>query len=103
MFAKLFKAALLINGFSLSTDEVSYWQSHADDFAQFDFNAVTLQHWLRLQAYTALRANLPKTDTTLLDLFKWASKPDDATKLSAHIAAVTLWKQENLGNSPGQP
>jgi hypothetical protein len=96
VFTKLFKAALLVNGFSLSTDEVSYWQTHANDFDTFDFNAVTLLHWQRLQAYTALRSSLPQTDTTLLDLFKWASKPDDATKLSAHIAAVTLWKQENL-------
>ena len=96
VFTKLFKAALLVNGFSLSIDEVSYWQTHADDFAQFDFNAVTLQHWQRLQAYTALRDSLPKTGTTLLDLFKWVSKPNDATQLSAQIAKATLWKPENI-------
>ncbi len=96
VFTKLFKAALLVNGFSLSVDEVSYWQTHSADFDTFDFNAVTLQQWERLQGYTALRSSLPQTDVTLLDLFKWAGKADDATKLSAHIAAVTLWKQEDL-------
>lgn len=96
VFTKLFKAALLVNGFRLNTDEIQYWQNHADDFAQFDFNTVTLQHWQRLQAYTALRDTLPASDTTLLDLFQWASNPNDATLLSAHIAAVTRWSQANI-------
>lgn len=96
VFTRLFKTALLVNGFNLSVDEVSYWQSHADDFDTFDLNAVTLQHWQRLQAYTALRDSLPQTDTTLLNLFTWASKPDDPTQLSEHIATVTLWQQTNI-------
>jgi hypothetical protein len=103
VFKKLYKAALLVNGFNLSVDEVSYWQTHALDFDAFDFNAVTLQHWLRLQAYTALRNNLPKTETTLLDLFQWAAKPVDPAKLSAKIAALsqkiadtTSWKPEKI-------
>src|SRR5262249_16987063 len=75
VFTKVYKAALLVNGFNLSVDEVSYWQSHAADFDNFDFNTVTLPHWKRLQAYTDLRNNLPRTDTTLLGLFKWANKP----------------------------
>jgi Tc toxin complex TcA C-terminal TcB-binding domain/Neuraminidase-like domain len=103
VFKKLYKAALLVNGFNLSADEVSYWQTHALDFDAFDFNAVTLQHWLRLQAYTALRNNLPKTETTLLDLFQWAAKPVESAKLSAKIVAlsqkiadVTSWKSEKI-------
>lgn len=95
-FIKLYKAALLVNGFKMSTEEVSYWQSHSADFDGFDFNAVTLQHWRRLQAYTALRDKLPQSETSLLALFKWASKPGDATKLSARIAATTLWKQDDI-------
>ena len=96
VFLKLFRAALLVNGFSLSADEVSYWQSNSADFDAFDFNAVTLKHWQRLQAYTTLRNSLPKVETTLLDLFRWANKPDDPTKLSQQIAAVTGWKQDNV-------
>lgn len=96
VFTKLYKAALLVNGFSLNVDEINYWQTHAADFDAFDFNAVTLQHWKRLQAYTTLRNSLPKVEMTLLDLFGWASKPDDPGKLSKEIEAVTGWKSENI-------
>ncbi|MEG3918511.1 neuraminidase-like domain-containing protein [Microcoleus sp. T3_A4] len=103
VFIKLFKAALLVNGFKLSVDEVTYWQTHADDFDQFNINTVTLKQWQRLQAYTELRNSLPKTETNLLDLFEWAAKPVDATKsgekiatLSQKIADVTTWKPDNI-------
>lgn len=103
VFTKLSKAALVINGFNLSVDEITYWQTHADDFDQFDLNAITLRHWLRLQAYTTLRNSLPKAETTLLDLFEWAAKPVDATKQNDKVAAlsheifdVTNWKEDNI-------
>jgi hypothetical protein len=96
VLANLTKCALLVNGFDLNVDEVSYWQSHAADFHGFDFNKVTFQHWKRLQAYTDLRDNLPKTDTSLLDLFQWATHPDDPDALGAKITAATVWKQANV-------
>jgi Tc toxin complex TcA C-terminal TcB-binding domain/ABC toxin N-terminal region/Neuraminidase-like domain/Putative peptidoglycan binding domain len=95
VFTKLYKAALLVNGFHLTAAEISHFQTHSADFGGFDFNAVTMQHWKRLQAYSNLRDNLPKTDTSLLDLFSWAEK-SDASPLSGHISAVTLWKQERI-------
>lgn len=95
-FVKLFKAALLVDGFSLSADETSYWQTHPADFDGFDFNSVTLQHWRRLQAYAALRDGLPQTEMRMIDLFAWASKPNDANELNEQIAAVTLWKKESI-------
>jgi len=95
-FIKLFKSALIANGFTLNADEVLYLQTHATDFDQFEFNAVTIQHWRRLRAYTKLRDELAQTNTSLLDLFKWAGKPDDPSKLSAQIAAVTNWKQIDI-------
>src|SRR5262249_36537828 len=96
VFVKLYKAALLVNGFNLTADEVSYWQTHASDFDEFDFNAVTLQHWLRLQAYTNLSDKLTKTETSLLDLFKWAGKPSATSALSDEIVAVTSWNKDNI-------
>jgi hypothetical protein len=96
VFIKLSKVALIVNAFNLTVDEVSYWQGHAGDFDGFDLNGVTLPHFRRLQAYTGLRNMLPKTESSLLDLFKWAGKPDDATKLSERIAAVTLWKKDDI-------
>ncbi len=97
VFTKLYKAALVVNGFNLSAEEVSYWQSYATFFDNFDFNAVTLQHWQRLQAYADLRNGLPRTETSLLDLFKWASDPaSDPTRLSEKIAAATGWNLESI-------
>jgi hypothetical protein len=93
---KLIKSALLVNGFTLTRDEVSYWQNHGADFDGFDFNAVSLKQWLHLWAYADLRDALPKTDSSLLDLFGWAGNPDDPAKLSAHIAASTLWNQASV-------
>ncbi|WP_211450788.1 neuraminidase-like domain-containing protein [Collimonas antrihumi] len=100
VFVKLVKAALIVKGFNLTVDEVSYWQTNGADFAadamNFDFNAITLGHWYRLQAYASLRDQLPKTEMTLLALFKWAGKPDDAAKLSEKIDAVTLWDKRDI-------
>ncbi len=96
VFTQLSKAALLINGFNLSTDEISYWQNNPADFDHFDFNNITLQHWKRLHAYTNLRNSLPRTETNLLDLFNWSKTTENPTDLSAQIAAATAWKQENI-------
>lgn len=101
IFDKLKKAALLINGFGLNAEEVSYFQANAADFADdqgnaFDLNAISLGHWRRLQAYASLRKGFPKTESTLLDLFKWAAQATDASKLSVKIAEVTQWKSERI-------
>ncbi len=96
IFTKLYKAALLVNGFNLSTDEISYWQNNPADFDNFNFNQITLDHWKRLQAYTTLRNSLPRTETNLLDLFNWAKTAENSTELSQEIAAATVWKKENI-------
>jgi len=100
VFIKLCKAALVVNGFNLTVDEASYWQEHGPDFSDdsenFDFNTVTLGHWRRLQAYASLRDKLPKTETSLLDLFTWASKPDATATLSEKIAAATQWEAGDI-------
>ena len=93
-FTKLAKAAIVVNGFNLSADEASYFQTHAVDFDGFDFGAVTLQCWNRLQAYTDLRDNLPRTDTRVIDLFQWAIAVD-ATNLADEIAKATTWKKSD--------
>ncbi|MDB5616720.1 neuraminidase-like domain-containing protein [Tardiphaga sp.] len=97
-FAKIFKAAILVNGFNLTEDEVEYFHAHSTDFDDFDFNSVKLKHWKRLQAYTKLRDSLPQLDTKLLDLFGWAVNPDDPTKLGAKIAAVATWDETSVSH-----
>ena len=57
---------------------------------------MTLGHWRRLQAYASLRDKLPKTETSLLELFQWANKPDATTTLSEKIAAATQWEPGDI-------
>lgn len=96
VFAKLTKAAMLVDGFDLSADEIGYWHAHPEDFDGFAFNAVTLQHWLRLHAYAGLRDRLPQTETRLLDLFQWATQQAGSESPTDPIAAATLWKAEDI-------
>ncbi len=97
LLLELYRAAVVINGFNLSAAEVSYFQTHASDFSGFDWNAVTLPQWLRLQAYTQLRNSLPRSDKSLLDLFQWIPQPGDS--LAEEIAAVRL----ALSGAPSSP
>jgi len=53
-------------------------------------NQVTLAHSLRLQAYAELRDGLPRTDTTLIDLFAWAEKPATASNADGKRMAASL-------------
>jgi len=96
---KLYRVAVLINGFSLNATEVSYLQAHPADFDGFDWNAVTLDQWLRVAAYTQLRNSLPRSAQTLLDLFQWSSPstgPALDTELVAEIVAVTGWNRDDV-------
>jgi hypothetical protein len=106
-FDKLYKAALAVNGFALSADEVSHWQAHGADFddgsTPFDFNAISLGHWRRLQTYARLRDSLPATPVRLIDLFAWAHQPDASTTPSQKVAAATLWDAADIAKlaAPG--
>jgi hypothetical protein len=92
VLVKMKQAALVVSGFTLTPDDIRYWEQPPD----LDFNAVTAKFWARLQEYAALRDGLPKLDQGLLDLFAWAAKPDDPTKLPAEIAAVTGWAVSDI-------
>jgi hypothetical protein len=91
------KASLLVSAFNLSADEIRYLQQHATAFDDVDFNAITLQHWLRLDAYTRLRNSLPGTDTNILDFWAWSGDASsDAGKLTEKIAGLTGRTQSRL-------
>lgn len=72
VFVSMVKAGLIINGFSLSVDEVTYFQNNGADFDKLDFNAITLESWKRLSAYVNLKQLLQGPSATLLVLFQWA-------------------------------
>jgi len=91
---KLSKAAIFVSGFNLSAEEVSFLQDN-DEFNKIDFNLLTLTHWMRIEAYTRLRNSLPRTDTSLVDFFKWV-KNGDAAQLPDQLEQVTQWKAEQI-------
>lgn len=95
-FIALQKAAILVNGFNLSADELRHFHQHAADFGGLDFNKLSLKHWLRLEAYTRLRDSLPQTGTNLLEFFRWAQQPDDPAGLAPKITGLTLWKEDRV-------
>lgn len=90
-FTLLVKAAMLVNGFNLSVDEVNYIFQHPADFG-VDFNAPDMAQWLRLEAYTRLRNSLPQTGTNITEFLQWTGSPNiDNTQLVPKIAALTNW------------
>jgi hypothetical protein len=101
VFVALTKAAITINGFNLSVDEIAYLQAHGSDFAGFDLNNVTLAAWKRAVAYVKLRASILTSSTsTLLELFKWASTltgaPPAPRNIATRIATMTQWKSNQV-------
>jgi len=96
LFTAFFKAAMIINGFGLSVDEMLFFQSHFSDFSGFDLNSPSLPMWLEMISYTTLRGSLSSTSTTLLDLFIWANNPNRTGDLVDTVAAVTSWSTDDI-------
>lgn len=91
------KAAMLVSGFDLSADEIRFLEKHKAEFESLDFNALTLEHWLRLEAYTRLRNSLPQANLNILDFWNWIyDSASDVTKLSERIGELTTWKKDRI-------
>lgn len=91
------KAAMLVSGFELSADEIKFLDLHNANFDNLDFNALTLIHWFRLEAYTRLRNSLPQAKLNMLDFWAWSYDDiSDENKLSEKIAELTAWKQVRI-------
>jgi Tc toxin complex TcA C-terminal TcB-binding domain/Neuraminidase-like domain/Salmonella virulence plasmid 28.1kDa A protein len=85
------KTAMLINGFSLTSQEITYLAANGSQFAGFDFNALPLAtpaqtdtllaQWGLLYDYSTLRNSLPKGEVGLIDVFAATSLSDLKTKL----------------------
>lgn len=85
----LAKAALVVNGFGITSNELLYLQAHSANFDGLDFNAITLTSWRRLEAYARLRGATP--GTWLIDLFAAIAALPDASGVPAAIALATSW------------
>ncbi|KAI9776499.1 MAG: putative Insecticidal toxin complex protein TccB2 [Geoglossum umbratile] len=94
VFDLLKQAAIVVEKFKLTSDEIRYIHDHADDFNYKAFDGVNLDSFKGLLAYTELRDSLPpNTSKTLLDLFGWAANfPTDPKTAKEKAAAVAKAK-----------
>lgn len=91
------RAALLVAGFQLSSDEIRFLDLHKTEYDGLDCNALTLIQWLRLEAYARLRNSLPQAKMNILEFWGWTyDSSSDGSKLSEKISALTGWKQERI-------
>ncbi|MCE7914541.1 MAG: hypothetical protein DYH15_07630 [Nitrosomonas sp. PRO4] len=91
------KAAILVSGFDLSADEIRFLDRHKVEFENLNLNALTLDQWLRLEAYVRLRNSLPQAKLNMLDFWNWIyDGASDVNELSDKINQLTTWKQERI-------
>lgn len=93
----LLKCAIFINGFSLTLDEVLDFQKNGPDFDNFDWNELSLAHWKRLNDYVSLKKSLPKSQTSLLQLFEWARAPSSRKEgIGLEVQKATQWLADDV-------
>lgn len=91
------RAAMLVSVLNINEDEIRFIHQHNVDFEQMNVNALTLDTWLRLEAYVRLRNSLPQAKLSLLDFLKWTSDADsDSNQLVDKIVDLTTWKKEHI-------
>ncbi|XEC94317.1 neuraminidase-like domain-containing protein [Paenibacillus tarimensis] len=93
----LTKAAMLVSVFDLNADEIRFFDLHNTNFDHVDLNELTLNQWLRLEAYVRLRNSLPEAKSNLLDFWNWVyGEASDETGLTGQIADLTGWKKDRI-------
>ena len=97
-----FRAAKFINGFSLSAAELAYFINNAPDFANIDFTALKIQHWLRIYAYSLIRKLIPAK--SLLAIFQLAGMEAQknpasppSNRLVGNIVDSSSWNKQYVG------
>ncbi|KAH0559053.1 hypothetical protein GP486_004352 [Trichoglossum hirsutum] len=108
LFVKIYKCAIVINGFSLNLDEVAWFQNHGEDFGwvdvsgvnwRFDWNNLTLALWNRLADYVKLKNSLPKLEMNLVGFFTWATGPTaTGADIAKYVNLVTLWEKGDVSD-----
>ncbi|TKA62642.1 hypothetical protein B0A55_11803, partial [Friedmanniomyces simplex] len=101
LFTKMTKMALLLNRFTLSSNELLYIHTNSNFFAGLTLDGLgNVTQWIRLSSYVRLRDSLPaKTDQSLLELFGWASSAATETgpeKVLEQVRAATSWPDATL-------
>ena len=94
------KTAMLVSGFELSADEIHFLDENKGEFDGLDFNMLTLQQWLRLDAYTRLRNSLSQTKINILDFWKWTY--DAASRITSYNVCYTKLLRYHVLDFRGQ-
>lgn len=108
---RLYKAVQLIQHFSLTMEELKYFNTYQSDFENFNLNQLPIdgkptpslvrllfRQWLRLQEYTSMRQAIITPDQSWFTLFQEARKPGITLGQVLDILAnVTGWDRKDLG------
>ncbi|MEG3838648.1 peptidoglycan-binding protein [Microcoleus sp. herbarium14] len=97
-YDRLYKVAMLVNGFGFTAAEVKYWFS--SDFAGINLNLLPVtaidtqtlfDEWKKLTAYVALRNSLPRGVINPIDVFQ----AEDSQKLD-RLSELTGWRKADI-------
>ncbi len=95
VLSALNRASMLVNGFTLTADEIKYF--HSPDFGPIDFNFIDIASLLRLEAFTRLRNSLPQPTTNILAFWKGIKLgTTTAANLAKSIADLTNWPETQI-------
>ena len=103
-FRRLHKIAMLVAGFRLTLDELTYLASHGlalDAFSGGRDGAAppprpSFDQWQMVRGYTRLRDSLPRNTTRLIDVLTAASDESAGDLLQL----LTGWKREDIPPAP---
>ncbi len=106
-FEQLHKAAILVNGFSMTTEEAAHFNSQGAFFGNFKFAGLPLDRndpdavdnqvptlfdqWQKLKAFLELRDLLPKGEGELLEALNVAP-----TEFMASLSSATGWDVDDI-------
>ncbi|OQP55794.1 neuraminidase-like domain-containing protein [Niastella populi] len=89
-YRKLHKAALFINGFSFTTEELKQLYLCKGGFEGMDLNNITMTLMRRFAEYTVVRNRHRKGSISLAAFLAWTRNPVNAT-LAEKMVALTGW------------
>jgi hypothetical protein len=106
VFTSLKKVALIVNGFALAPNELTYLIRHSAQFADLSFTSLPVdrttdtdaqapglfRQWRRLNDYITLRNNLPQGDVGLIDVFRAGS----LTEAQQQLVLATGWDESTV-------
>ncbi len=97
-YIRLQKASLVIAGFSMKRIELEFFQEFADQFEGVDFNALTFEQWLRLEAFYRLQKSVPATQLTLVAFLRWSNQieNEETPSVTDQIHALTGWEKSAI-------